>query len=200
MPSGADRDLERRVARLESERSGADTTLRIQLQHERRLREQLLEDREREVDELVRRLESAESALAATRIGEGKAIEIPLAQSAASEPASDSGSTREDAALAALPAVSAGAPVAERAPEPAAADAPEHQAMVKADLLWVRAEPGVSHAKVSALSWGTLVELDGATAGEWTRIRRPTVGWVASRYLEPAEAFEFEPGDPGPDA
>jgi hypothetical protein len=199
---GAAPALERRVARLESDRNAVDTSLRIQLQHERRLREQLLADRQRETRDLLQRLEQAEAALAGVRDhGDGDAA-LTLAEVPARAPESSEPDGEGEAAIAALPPVSAGVPAAPRPPAPGPPPPLAHTAMVTADLLWVRIEPGVAHAKVSALTWGTLVELDGdaSESGEWIRISEPTAGWVASRYLEPMDADETEAREAVPDA
>jgi len=79
-------------------------------------------------------------------------------------------------------------------PAPVAASRPIEQAIVYADLLWVREGPGVKYLRISALDDGVTVDLSGPEKAGWVQISAPVEGWVASEFLDlPASAREPAP-------
>jgi hypothetical protein len=79
-------------------------------------------------------------------------------------------------------------------PAPVAASRPVEQAVVYADLLWVREGPGVKYLRVSALDDGVTVDLAGPEEAGWVQISAPVEGWVASDFLDlPAVESEAAP-------
>jgi len=79
-------------------------------------------------------------------------------------------------------------------PAPVAASRPVEQAVVYADLLWVREGPGVKYLRISALDDGVTVDLAGPEKAGWVQISAPVEGWVASDFLDlPAVESEAAP-------
>jgi len=162
-------DLTRRVERLEGDQGPAGISLRGQLEYERKEHRRILEEKQREVEEYAAKLAS-------------------LRESLESSVETDSGAKAEAEAE-----VDATQPEPEE-PKPVAASPPLEQAVVYADLLWVREGPGVKYLRVSALDDGVTVDLAGPEKAGWVQISAPVEGWVASDFLDlPAVESEAAP-------
>jgi hypothetical protein len=199
-PPPPELEIERRLAQLESDRGVADVSLRIQLQHERRLHEESLAARDREIAQLELELEAAEALVAALRPPGADPTEVAVSTPPRLEPAvaaapfsavhepTPIAAAELERELVALPDVAA--------PPLALVPPAGQQAVVRADLLWVREGPGTEHRRFRRLTAGTPVVLSGASEQGWSRIVSPAEGWVATEYLElQAEASTNEPSD-----
>ena len=176
-----DLELERRVARLESERSVPEPSLRMQLLKERERHERLLAEKDREIAELTRRLERTW-----TKAGAEPSVASDPTTSPEGEPKSE---VTLSEPIAPPPFVDV-APTADPIAEPETSFA-----RVIADVLWVRAAPGTEYRRLAALDWDTSVEVEGSLDDPWTRLRTPIDGWVASEFLElESDAASADPG------
>lgn len=147
------------------DRGAAEMPLGEQLEYERRLHAEELAERQARIDELTHRLAAHPT-------------------DAASEAASDAAPSGAAGETEAQPEI-------EEIPPPRSSPA-DAIASVGADALWVRDGPGSEHRKLSRLGRDVEVVLEGTVAGDWSRIAKPTSGWVASKFLVPQEPSSAE--------